>query len=231
MQIILNGWLTKDISLERGVRQGDPLFPLLVSLISSSPGIEGFLLPGARGLQARVRLYADDTTAILRNIRSLTNLFDCVSVNENGSGAKLNRSKTEAKGLGAWRCRSDELLGLTWVKKMKILGVVFGTIPTEHLNRQPKLEKLEKSLNLKESCPRLEIDRMIFTNEVIQGKEKLKTKQSDWSMSKESNRLPLKCEPWMVQFLRDTILATRASDLMSARDPKLWELYVEEHAP
>ena len=156
MQITLNGWLTDVISLERGVRQGDPLSPLLyvlcvevlASLIRSSPGIEGFLLPGARGLQARVRLYADDTTAILRNLRSLTNLFDCVTVYENGSGAKLNRSKTEAMWLGAWRSRSDEPLGLTWVKKMRILGVIFGTIPTEHLNWQPKLEKLEKSLNL-----------------------------------------------------------------------------------
>ena len=50
--------------------------------------------------------------------------------------------------LGAWRSRSDEPLGLTWLKKMKILGVVFGTIPTENLNWQPKLEKLEKPLNL-----------------------------------------------------------------------------------
>ena len=156
MQITLNGWLTDGISLERGVGQGDPLSPLLyvlcvevlASLIRSSPGIEGFLLPGARGLQARVRLYADDTTAILRNLRSLTNLFYCVGVYENGSGAKLNRSKTEAMRLGAWRSRSDDTLGLTWVKKMRILGVNFGTISTEHLNWQPKLEKLEKSLNL-----------------------------------------------------------------------------------
>ena len=109
MQIILNGWLTECISLERGVRQGNPLFPLLhvlcvevlASLIRSSPGIEGFLLPGARGLQTHVCLYADDTTAIFRNLRSLTNLFDRVSVYKNGSGAKLNRSKTEA-----WRCLS-----------------------------------------------------------------------------------------------------------------------------
>ena len=108
MQITLNGWLTDGISLERGVRQGDPLSPLLyvlcvevlASLIRSSPGIEGFLLPGARGLQARVRLYADDTTAILRNLRSLTNLFDCVSVYENGSGAKLNGSKLKQCGWG-----------------------------------------------------------------------------------------------------------------------------------
>ena len=32
MQIILNGWLAEGISLERGVRQGDPLSPLLYVL-------------------------------------------------------------------------------------------------------------------------------------------------------------------------------------------------------
>ena len=75
-----------------------PLSPLLyflclevlASLIRSSPGIGGFLLPGASRLQVRVRLYADDTTVILDRP------FFNVSVNENGSVAKLNRSKTEA---------------------------------------------------------------------------------------------------------------------------------------
>ena len=156
MQIILNNWLTAEISLERGVRQGDPLSPLLyvlcaevlATLVCSSPEIEGFLLPGAKGQQTRVRLYGDDTTAILRDLRSLANMFDCVSIYENGTGTKLNRSKTEAMWLGAWRSRSDEPLGLTWVKHLKILGAVFGTVPTEQLNWTPKLEKLEKSLSL-----------------------------------------------------------------------------------
>ena len=156
MQIILNDWLTERISLERRVHQGDPLSPLpyvlcvevLANLIRSSPRIEGFLLPGSRGQQARVCLYADDTTTILRDLRSLHNLFDCINVYEGGTGAKLNRSKTEAMWLGAWRSRCDEPLGLTWVKKMKILGVVFGTVPAEDLNWQTKLEKLETSLKL-----------------------------------------------------------------------------------
>ena len=154
MQIILNDWLTERISLGRRVRKGDPLSPLLyvlcvevlANLIRSSPRIEGFLLPGSRGQQARVCLY--DTTTILRDLRSLHNLFDCINVYEGGTGAKLNRSKTEAMWLGAWRSQCDEPLGLTWVKKMKILGAVFGTVPTKDLNWQPKLEKLEKSLSL-----------------------------------------------------------------------------------
>ena len=156
MKIILNDWLTDRIPLERGVRQGDPLSPLLyvlcvevlADLIRRSPEISGFHLPGAKGQQARVRLYADDTTCVIKDVRSLTKLFECVHVYELGSGAKLNRSKTEAMWLGAWMSHADEPLGLTWVRKMKVLGVVFGTVSFEEDNWEPKIKKLEKSLNL-----------------------------------------------------------------------------------
>ena len=156
MRIILNGWLTDPIILHRGVRQGDSLSPLLYVLcvevlacqIRRSKDIRGFLLPGASGRQFRVRQYADDTTSFLKDFNSLVCLFDIISIYEKGSGAKLNRSKTEAMWLGAWRDRPDEPLGLTWVRKMKILGVFFGTVPVVEDNWQPKINKLEKSLNL-----------------------------------------------------------------------------------
>ena len=43
--------------------------------------------------------------------------------------------------LGAWKFCNDESHGLTWVRKMKILGVVFGVVDTEQDNWQPKLNK------------------------------------------------------------------------------------------
>ena len=154
VKIILNGYLTEQIEINRGVRQGDPLSPLLyvlcvevlASLIRSSSFITGFLLPGAKGVHFRVRQYADDTTTFVKNISSLTQLFNVISLYEKGSGAKLNRSKTEAMWLGAWRSREDQPLGLTWVRKMKILGVWFGVVPVEEDTWLPRINKLEKAI-------------------------------------------------------------------------------------
>ena len=74
----------------------------LACLVRDSGNIEGFLLPGAKGKRAKTRLYADDTTVILKDYFSLVNLFKIILVYEAGSGAKLNKSKTEAMWLGAW---------------------------------------------------------------------------------------------------------------------------------
>lgn len=49
-------------------------------------------------------------------------------MNLHGSGAKLDKSKTEAMWHGAWILRLDEALGLKWVRKIKVLGFVFETV-------------------------------------------------------------------------------------------------------
>ena len=62
MRVIVNEWLTEPIPLARGVRQGDSLSPMLYVLcveslackIRSCSEIEGFLLPGAKGVQYKV---------------------------------------------------------------------------------------------------------------------------------------------------------------------------------
>ena len=154
MQIIVNGFLTERLDLRKGVRQGDSLSPLLYALcmealacqIRNNSDIEGFLLPGAKGLRYKVGQNADDTTSFVNDYRSLVHLFKSVHIYELGSGAKLNFSKTEDMWLGAWRTRTDEPLGLTWVTKMKILGVIGENV--EQDNWLPKLTKLESNLNL-----------------------------------------------------------------------------------
>ena len=155
MQVLVNDFLSDPIPLARGVRQGDALSPMLYVLcvevlackIRASNDIEGFLLPGAGGLQFKVCQYADDTTVFVKSERSLYALFDIISDFERGSVAKLNRAKTEALWLGAWRERPDQPLGLMWVKKMKILGVFFGTLNVDRDNWDPRISKLDKCVS------------------------------------------------------------------------------------
>ena len=158
MRVLVNGFLTEGIPLERGVKQGDPLSPLLYILcaevlasnIRAEKKIQGFLLPGASGQQFKIRQYADDSTCFVKNLYSLSALFSILTRYELGTGAKLNFSKTEAMWLGAWRSSTDQPLGLTWVSKMKILGVWYsnGLVDVVQDNWQTKLNKLEKNLNL-----------------------------------------------------------------------------------
>ena len=112
--------------------------------------IEGFLLPGAGGLQLKISRYADDATLILKSEESLCNVLGIVRKFELGSGAKLNTSKSEAMWLGHWRDMGDSSFGLKWVTKIRILGVFFsnGLVSVENDNWTTKLNKLSLALGL-----------------------------------------------------------------------------------
>ena len=149
-RIIVNDKLSSQVFLERGIRQGCPLSPLLYVLVSevlstqvrNSSEIEGFLLPGAGGLQSKISQFADDATSILKSEKSLSALLKIVHKFELGSGAKLNTSKSEAMWLGSWRNKGDSPFGLKWVNKIRILGVYFSTglLSVDNDNWQYKLD-------------------------------------------------------------------------------------------
>ena len=157
-RVICNGDLSAPVFLGRGVRQGCPLSPLLYVLVSEALStqirkcnqIEGFRLPGAGGLQFKLSQYADDATNFVKSERSLCHLLRIVAIYEKGSGAKLNTTKSEAMWLGRWRANGASPFGLTWVSKMKILGIYFsnGLVSVESDNWKIKLDKLENVTNL-----------------------------------------------------------------------------------
>ena len=151
-----NGWLTSYIPLERGVRQGCPLSPLLYCLVAevlsnairSDSRIAGFSLPSA-GVTAITSQYADDLTLTLRDSYSIKRSFVHIAMYEQASGCRLNKDKCEGLWIGSSKGSIERPADISWVTdKIKILGIWFGYGDLTEFNWTQRVVKLEKTLNL-----------------------------------------------------------------------------------
>ena len=154
-QIINNGWLSDPVNLERGLRQGCPLSPLLYVLVAETLGqairnerkIQGIAYPGANGQTSKLVQYADDTTLTLKDDLSVLRSFDIISRFESGSGSKLNITKTEGTFVGQQAGKTQGPVPITWREdNITVLGTMIGQNTTQNWNKTT--EKLEKKLEI-----------------------------------------------------------------------------------
>ena len=127
-----NGWTTKNIFMEKGIRQGCPLSALLfilsVECLSSnlrkSKSIEGVKIGD---IEIRTLQYADDTTLILANETSIVNALKVIQNFTRLSGLKLNLEKCEGIWLGSLKNRPQNFHDIKFTSEpIKILGVYVG---------------------------------------------------------------------------------------------------------
>ena len=103
------GFLTSYFNISRGVRQGCPLSPLLFILavellavkIRQDPDYRGISLPD--GQEIKISQFADDTTIITENVKSLKPHLQILDRFGNISGLKLNKKKTKAMWMGSMK--------------------------------------------------------------------------------------------------------------------------------
>ena len=132
----VNGRRSTVFAVERSVRQGCPLSPLLYVLAlepllrrlrdrTANPALRG--VPFAGPLTARVSAFADDITVFVSRRLDIKAVKKAVSEYERIAGAKVNFDKSEGLRLGAWR-GSNTLPGpFRWSDgPVRILGVWFG---------------------------------------------------------------------------------------------------------
>ena len=125
-RVLVNGYISNEFPVQRSVRQGCSLSPLLYVLcikhfahrIRMDPMIKGIPLPGTTET-ATICQYADDTNLFISDIRSVKYILKLVNFYEKASGASLSKDKTFGMWLGRWRGCSEEPGGLKWTSDLK----------------------------------------------------------------------------------------------------------------
>ena len=128
----INGFLSKQIPLKRGVRHGCPLSALLYVLVIEvlaiqlriNPNIVGFKIGEEKIVSAH---YQDDATIIIRQNRCFKEVIKELKEYEQASGAKINYDKSKGLWTGGWKGRRVSPLDIEWTSgNVKNLGVFFG---------------------------------------------------------------------------------------------------------
>ena len=152
--IINNGFTSNYFAVGRGVRQGDPLSPLLFILgleilacsIRKNDKIQGIQVDN---WEVKLTLFADDLTCFLCNRSSYDCLRDCLSKFSECSGLKVNEEKTELFRLGT-RNLEHERFPHEFKTSIKILGVHFdyNNVSRKKANFDSVLKSIKQVLNM-----------------------------------------------------------------------------------
>ena len=152
-RVKVNGFLSENIPLRRGVRQGCPLSPLRYVLIiemlalqfRKNPEIVGFTVGGEKIISMH---YADDAVIIIKQNMCSKEVIKDITAYERASGAKVNYGKTMGLWAGAWKHRTDAPLDITWTNKnVENLGVYFGNDNPASATFTKLLPKVTRSMN------------------------------------------------------------------------------------
>ena len=150
-----NGYLSEQINISRGIRQGCPVSGLLFILaaevlalqIRSSKSLKGFLI-GNNGKHVKISQYADDGILYLNDKDEICCAINIISKFGMIAGTLLNIGKCEGLCLGSNKQIATDLFGIKWKNSIRCLGIYVGWDYAKNyqMNRLEKLEKIKSCL-------------------------------------------------------------------------------------
>ena len=151
-----NGFRSDFFSIERSVRQGDPISPLIFVLalepllhsIRKDRNIKGIEI---KNNEIKLTGYADDISYFCNNKNSAINVITKINNFSKISGLEINKTKSECLILNYENLQHTETVdGIPIVNNLKILGHYFGKekIICNYNNFFSKLAKMEKIFNI-----------------------------------------------------------------------------------
>lgn len=152
------GYISDSFDMNRGVRQGCPISPLLFILtlellardIRRNVNVKGIQL-APHTLPVKIKLYADDATFFLSDMIDYREVLSRIKLFSHFSGLCLNKSKSAAMFIGDTTRKDQMKYGIKFVNSIKVLGVIFSNqmkaSENEH-NFIPKIQQLERIISL-----------------------------------------------------------------------------------
>ena len=155
------GHISGSYLMQRGVRQGCPLSPLIFIIAIELLGISTRQSDSIKGIQVRIRhfpvthkikQYADDTTFLLRDFIDFREVLSKIKEFSKVSGLCINKKKTNAMFISKKDPRDiNSFEGIKFVNKIKLLGIFFSNNESARdieENWTTKIEKLSQNLTL-----------------------------------------------------------------------------------
>ena len=149
------GYLSDFFDMQRGVRQGCPLAPLLFILtvellainIRKDDKIHGINIDGYDSA-IKIRQYADDATLFLRDIIDFREVLSKIKLFSIFTGLKLNKNKSFTLVLGNTERENTLLCGIKCVNKIKILGIYFSNLQHSSELKENFETRIDRLMNL-----------------------------------------------------------------------------------
>ena len=149
------GFISSPFKMERGVRQGCPISPILFILTSElfaanvrgDPTIKGLVIP-FYNRPVKIRQYADDTTLFLRDLIDFREILSKIKLFAQFSGLELNKKKSYAIRFGPDNLEGTSVHGIKFVHTVKLLGVIFSSKEDARFIEENYSGKIKKLQNL-----------------------------------------------------------------------------------
>ena len=152
-KVNINGIVSDQIPIQRGVRQGCPLsmilftvsIELLLIRIRQNNKIKGTKLTD--GTILKIMAYADDVNLWINNSTEIQEIFNIYKSYGTASGAKLNKQKTEILKLGKYGHNKLSAEWEVYIKNgVKILGIYYSNDKMMDTNYGKKLDKIKEEI-------------------------------------------------------------------------------------
>ena len=145
-----SGFISEDFGMERGVRQGCPISPLLFLITTELLSInirKDNKIKGCRigRTSTKIKQFADDTTLFLADLIDFREVLSKIKEFSIFSGLKLNKNKSFALQIGKINKKILSFEGIKFDHSLKILGITFSNEKRAQdidENIEGKIEKL-----------------------------------------------------------------------------------------